>query len=310
MARHRSSPRSRRTYRACCVRKSRAPKRSYAKRRSYRRKRTGGMSKKRILNASSTKKRNTMLSVSNTTTTGTTQPLSSGPAFVTAATSGRFLFCPTALDLDNNAGAPNLRINVAQRTATTCYMRGFAEHLRIQTTSGLPWFHRRICFTTKTDQLVTSTADTPVQANPYYVETSSGYQRAMLNLNINAQPNTINNIEGVIFRGANGLDWTDNLIAPVDTTRISVKFDKTWTIRSGNANGTVIERKLWHPMNKNLVYDDDESGNSMVTARFSVDSKLGMGDYYVYDIFSPGEGGSATDRIVIVPNSTLYWHEK
>lgn len=63
-------------------------------------------------------------------------------------------------------------------------------------------------------------------------------------------------------------------------------------------------------MNQNLVYDDDEAGAAEVTNRFSVDSKAGMGDYYIYDLFSPGTGGTSTDQIVIVPNSTLYWHEK
>jgi hypothetical protein len=26
-----------------------------------------------------------------------------------------------------------------------------------------------------------------------------------------------------------------------------VKFDRTWTYKSGNASGTVRETKLWHP---------------------------------------------------------------
>jgi len=268
------------------------------------------MSKKRVLNISSIKKRNGMLSFSNTTNAGASRTVAAGPAYINGATQGKFLFCPTAMDLDNSSGGPNLKINEANRTSTTCYMRGFAEHLRIQTSSGVPWFHRRICFTTKTDAFLTSAADTPVQPNPYYTETSIGYSRLMLNLNVNNTPQTITNIETVLFRGAQGQDWVDSLIAPVDTTRVSVKFDKTWTIRSGNANGTVIERKLFHPMNKNLVYDDDESGQAMTTNRFSVDSKAGMGDYYIYDIFTPGESATSTDLIVVVPSSTLYWHER
>lgn len=269
------------------------------------------MSKKRILNATSVKKRNTMLSFSNTTTSGASQTNAVGGAYVNGNATGIFVFCPTAMDLNSDTGAPNLRINQAQRTATTCYMRGFAENLRIQTSSGLPWFHRRICFTSKGETFAVSTGDASATQlyNPF-IETSNGFQRLMFNLNVNNSPQTIAAMWNVLFRGAQGVDWNDIILAPLDTSRVTVKFDKTWTIRSGNANGTVAERKLWHGMNKNIVYDDDESGAGETTAKFSVDSKAGMGDYYVIDIISPGSGGTPSDQLLIVPNSTLYWHEK
>lgn len=63
-------------------------------------------------------------------------------------------------------------------------------------------------------------------------------------------------------------------------------------------------------MNKNLVYDDDESGEQEQGAYTSVDSKAGMGDYYVLDLVQSGTGGSTSDLFLITANSTLYWHEK
>jgi len=251
-----------------------------------------------------------MLSLSNSVPAGTSQTIGPGPAYVNGSTGGFFLFCPTAMDLNDVGTNPNLRINQAVRTATNCYMRGFSEHIRIQTNSGLPWFHRRICFTSKTDGFVQAASDSPTQPFNTYIETSNGFQRLMLNQAINNMAQTQANIQGIIFRGSSGQDWNDPLIAPLDTARISVKFDKTWTLKSGNSNGTVAERKLWHPMNKSLVYDDDEQGAGMLTNKFSVDSKPGMGDYYIYDIFLPGAGGTSSDAVTIVPNSTLYWHER
>lgn len=272
------------------------------------------MPRKKILDLTSRKKRNGMLSFSNTDTGGNQQSVQSGTAFVkgTTGTIGYFLFQVTAQNLAATAGGSNLLINTPERTASTCYMRGFSEHLRIQTSSGVPWYHRRICFTSRGGSAFTQIAagDTPIQASGNSIDTSNGMQRLWLNSSVNAQPNTIAAQYAYLFKGVSGIDWSDVILAPVDNERVDLKFDKTWLIRSGNALGTVIERKLWHPMNKNLVYDDDESGEGMSSSYFSTDSKLGMGDYYILDLIQPGLGGNATDLLNIYSNSTLYWHEK
>jgi len=111
-------------------------------------------------------------------------------------------------------------------------------------------------------------------------------------------------------KGRKSIDWSDPIIAPLDTSRITVKYDKTITSKSGNDRGTVREFKLWHPMNKNLVYGDDEAGDNMTTVFRSVTSKAGMGDYYVMDVITPGSGAVTSDQLLLQSNSTLYWHEK
>lgn len=191
-------------------------------------------------------------------------------------------------------------------------MRGLSEHIRIQTSSGIPWFHRRICFTMKGPGPFQAGAPSDSGIQPYspFLDTSNGIERLWLNLSINNQPNTFNLQLQLLFKGAVSKDWDDLILAPVDTSRVSVKFDKTWTMQSGNTNGVVRERKLWHPMNKNLVYDDDESGDVEQGSYYSVDSKAGMGDYYVVDIIQPGQGATSSDLLQITANSTLYWHEK
>uniref|UniRef100_A0AAU6S5C3 Capsid protein n=1 Tax=Myotis daubentonii feces associated gemycircularvirus 2 TaxID=3139981 RepID=A0AAU6S5C3_9VIRU len=279
------------------------------RRRSYGKKKYGGkVSQKRILNVTSTKKRNTMLSWSNTSASGASQTIQLGSAFVNAPTSGIFVFSPTAQSFNTDS----LSRNQASRSATTCYMVGFSEHLRIQTSSGLPWFHRRICFTLRGTSYFTnpSPSDTPVQPTSPFVSTSNGYERLWLNGYVNAQGTTISGQLALLFRGSQGQDWNDPITAYVDTTRISVKFDKTYKILSGNANGVVKERKLFHSMNHNLVYDDDEAGSAENTNVYSVDSKQGMGDYFIVDIITPGIGGTSSDLLSVNSTATLYWHEK
>lgn len=249
-----------------------------------------------------------MLTFSNTSAGGTAVLPRSEAAYVNAASGGVFLWCATARDLTTGADLGTVSAEPT-RTATTCYMRGLSEHLRIQTSTGLPWFHRRICFTYKGIDPFQRQFPNEV-ATPLYIETSSGYSRLMFNSVINSTPTYLSNLQGILFKGVEGVDWVDYLIAPVDTRRITVKFDKMWTYRSGNANGMVKASKLWHPMNKNLVYSDDEGAGNMTTSHYSVDSKAGMGDYYVIDFFRGGTGGSTSDLLRIDINASLYWHEK
>lgn len=267
------------------------------------------MSKRGILNTTSHKKRNGMLSWSNTTTSGTFKNLSPGAAYIVGSSPALFVWSPTMMNLDSTS----LMRNPASRTSHTCYMRGLSEHVRIQTSNGVPWFHRRICFTMKGNNAFnTSVASdpNPTEPNYAYVDTSNGIERLLRNQFVNNIPFTVTAQYSILFKGVQNVDWDDPLIAPVDTSRVSLKFDKTWKLQSGNERGVVRERKLWHPMNKNLTYDDDENGETEVGSYFSTTSKEGMGDYYVVDYITAGVGGTSTDYMYFNCNSTMYWHEK
>lgn len=260
-----------------------------------------------------------MLTASNTSGTGSALPNTGSRVIVFGGTDpptgsiykgGLFLWCATARDLTINSGPVGAVGQEAIRTATTCYMRGLSEHLRIQTNSPCPWFWRRICFTFQTYLGALAPGDTPTNTYADYLENSNGIVRLWLNQNINQQGNTTNNLTTLVFKGARGRDWTDLISAPVDNRRVNLKYDKTRVLRSGNSSGIVKEQKLWHKMNKNLVYDDDEIADVETTSAYSVNDKRGMGNYYVLDIIQPGEGSSATDLLLIDSTSTLYWHEK
>lgn len=223
-----------------------------------------------------------------------------------------FVFQATAQDLTEGGSNPNYFLNDAERTSRVCYMRGFSEHLRIQTNSSTPWFHRRICFTIRGGNAFNTSlaADTPTQPYRPFVDTTNGMERLWFDVNRNNMPASSAAMQNLLFKGTFNVDWNDQILAPIDTSRVSLKYDKTFTVRTGNNSGALIERKLWHPMNKNIVYDDDESGQAMGSSYYSVDSKLGMGDYFIVDIIQAGLGAVTTDLLNVFSNSTLYWHEK
>lgn len=255
-----------------------------------------------------------MLQYSNTNqTTGAPIAVARNPYTVNGATGTQVcIFMPTAMDLDTNTGG-NTVANQAIRTATTCYIKGFAEKLRIQTSSQLPWFWRRIVFRAKNSQFYAySTADTPISTiGPAYVEvTTSGMQRLWMNQTINGANQTLANIEGVLFKGAFTVDWDDRLTAQIDTRRVDLMSDRTTTIRSGNAAGGLKSVKHYIPYNHNLVYDDDETGKEEVSRYNSVNDKQGNGDLLIYDIFQPGAGATTADLLQVVGTASLYWHEK
>nr|WNA22189.1 MAG: capsid protein [Rhinopithecus-associated genomovirus 1] len=313
-------PRGRRTLgRGKGRRRSYAPsrRRYTVRKRTYRKK--PAMSNKRILNITSRKKRNGMLSVTNTTATGALAAIYQGPLTVAGGsgggTYGYVHFRPTAMDLNDINTVPNPIDYPSVRTASTCYMRGLAENLRIETSSGNPWLHRRICFTSRDQRFNNENTNDQSGTDRQTIstgalETSNGWQRLAGNMIIDTLSNTINTFNEILFKGAQGIDWDDFITAPVDTSRVDLKFDKTWVYKSGNQAGIMKECKLWHPMNKNIVYDDDERGAAESSVTYSVTDKRGMGDYHIIDLFSQGSSGVSGDLIKVRYTSTLYWHEK
>lgn len=273
------------------------------------------MSRKSLLNTTSRKKRNTMLTYANTSSVnGNSVTIGPGPLVVNG-NGAICLFSPTAMDLTDGGGAQGSIAEQAVRTSTTCYMKGFSEKIRIQTSSGIPWFWRRIVFRAKRPTIFNQfqASDTPVQTNGgnvSYVDTTNGMERLYFNLVVNTSTATYAAIYAILFKGQSGKDWTDTLSAPVDTSRVDLMSDVSRTITSGNQSGTVRDYSVYYPMNKNLVYDDDENGDAEASAYTSVQDKKGMGDCYILDLFYTGTGGATTDLLQLTSTSTLYWHEK
>jgi hypothetical protein len=181
-------------------------------------------------------------------------------------------------------------------------MRGLAENIEIQVADGLPWQWRRICFTTKgLQQSITNSTGFSL-----FIEASTGFQRVA-----NQVPTAQRTIlETALFKGFANADWLDPLTAVVDTTRVTLKYDKTITIASGNEDGVIRKYKRWYPMNKTLAYNDDENGGDQFASSYSTLGKQGMGDYFVVDYFRPRIGSASGNQLSFAPQATLYWHEK
>jgi hypothetical protein len=285
------------------VTRSVRPSRSYGRTRRYTRKRP--MSRRSILNTTSKKKRDTMLPWTNITPssqTGSTVYLTGAAVFTGGSASAPMtIWCATARDITPSSG-PAAPAYSPLRTATSCFMKGLSENIEIQISDGLPWQWRRIVFTSKS--LGTDLASTP--SFSIYNETSLGMVRT---LNIPTGGNRIL-LETLLFKGQVNQDWNDQLIAPVDRSRVTVMYDKTVTIAAGNESGSIRKFRRYHAINKTLVYDDDENGDTEVGNFLSVSSKAGMGDMFVVDIFRPRVGSTSSNQLLFQPNSTLYWHER
>lgn len=207
-----------------------------------------------------------------------------------------FFWNATARDRVNNQGQGTTN---SVRETDVVYMRGLKERVTIRTNNQGAWRWRRICFTAKgMESLFGST--------PPDVETINGWARTLRNYN--GLP-VLNGITDYLFKGAQAVDWFDVMNAKVDTNRVTLKYDRIVTINSGNAAGKFVNANLWHPMNKNLHYSNDETGEGETNQIVSSLGKQGMGDYYVMDMFQSASGQSG-DSLLFQPEATLYWHEK
>lgn len=284
-------------------------KRTYVRstrKRTYRKK--GAMSKKRILDVTSLKKRDTMMPYTNTTAASQqgSATYTASPAIITGGytTDSPFVWCATSRGIaTNSGGSVGTKYYAATRTASDCYMKGIAENIEIQVSDGCPWQWRRICFTYKGIQNLLPNAT----GFGLGLLTSNGQARVV---NKTANNGVRDALEEVLFKGAKFSDWFDQMTASLDNSRVTVKYDRTRTIASGNEDGVIRKYKMWHPMNKTLRYADDESGGGETTGNFSVQSKVGMGDYMIVDYFVPRIGSTSANQLSFSPQSTLYWHEK
>lgn len=241
-----------------------------------------GTSKKRILNIASTKKRDNMplFDADNPTLN----------YFAMSRGTSSYLFCPTYRDKELEAATES------DRNRSTVYMKGYAETVHLGPSTGNSWKWRRIVFETKNSHPALSDVS---------AETSSGYKRLWKN-QTEAQRNTL---AGTLFEGTPTTDQSTYFTAKADRTRARIISDQTHILRNGNDVAYEKDYRKYYSFERNLVYDDDENGATETTSGWAADSRSGMGDVFIWDIFidiGAPEGAALTVR----SHSTLYWHEK
>jgi len=235
------------------------------------------------------------------TTDWTGQTPIPGPAVLNGAGRSTILWCPTQRD---RASTPYIDNSEHARTSKSIFLRGVREFASIRTNSPDAWRWRRIIFSVKGIFVYL-----PVQSR-FSVETSDqGWSRAIPDYSGSASTTARNALEALIFAGEAGKDWASVFTAKVDHSRITPLFDKTRILRSGNQQGSYFKNKLWLPVNKTLLYADEESGNNVQDGSLSAVSRQGVGDIFIFDLFDCSTQNSAS-TLTFEPEATMYWHER
>lgn len=298
------------------TRQARYRKRGYSKKKTYRRparpsrgrRRTPRMSQKSILNLTARKKRDTMLQWRQDAGVDGAGTAVIPPKAGNNGATTIFAWAPTARDLNiGTTGGRGTVSDIAARTASTVYNVGLKETIKIYAQEASSYMWRRICFTSK-GLLAPLQSRTPIS-----LLTSNGWVRYTKDLTSggSGQAAALDVLRSVLFKGQLGVDWNDYITAPTDNQRVTIKYDRTTTLRSRGDDEIFYRTTRWHPMYKNMVYDDDEIGEDMAMSTTSTQGKQGMGDYIVIDIIQPGPnvvGNGASAQIDI--ESTMYWHER
>lgn len=238
------------------------------------------MTRRKIVEITSTKKRDTMMHGNPTTPTETSTVLNSAITGVKI-----FLWCPTYREL--SFGSEDNRRNTSRT-----FFKGVSERVTVVAASGTPWSWRRIIFSTK-----------GLRPNDsFMIDTSGRYRRALAPFSEAAFIQRL-------FQGTEGSDWNSFFNAKIDTNRVKLLSDRTREIRSTNDLMHKHHYKSWIPVNKTLVYDDEEAGNGKVGSGWQSNGIGGYGDVFVMDIFS-STTTAAGNNFEVAVEATAYWHEK
>lgn len=275
-----------------------------AKRRTGRSKRSRVVGRKRlrrqIINTASKKYRDTLIS----STEGTLPANSIAPLY-----SGLnvFAFCPTFRD----RAALDEQQEIARHSANVFY-KGYKELLSLRTSQPIVW--RRIVFWTY---------DTWFSLVPWRLDRSNTgdppetyYARR---IDHKAFFGSDSGLRNMMFRGSLGIDYTSEGVVhtPVDRKRNRVVYDKSFNITpnydaSTDEFGKMIQKKLWHPANRTIWYDDVEQGSSVTSqSGWSSPSPLSAGNMFVVDLISNGEQqlDPSTQLGTFTASGVEYWHE-
>lgn len=270
--------------------------------------------RKAVLNIASTKKADHMVSAFKPDPLESVDPITGLGPIVISPTNGltqAYGWIATARDNTNTPGVPAGGVDDSSRTADLCYMRGLKEVIGIETQSNQPFMWRRICFTFVGEEILRDRV-TGTLGTMYQEASPPGWMRASTWILGAGVTNVYlyDQLESILFRGVKNLDWFDVIDAQVDNHRVNLKYDKTRTFKSGNDVGLLKKLKVWHPMNKNLEYNADESAGGRIESVLSANTKKSMGDYYIIDFFRFTTTATINDAISFTPDSCLYWHER
>lgn len=196
-------------------------------------------------------------------------------------------------------GQRGSKLDTSLRTSESIYAKGLRERITLETNNSAPWEWRRICFTSKDDF-----GQTDATTSTFFRQTSNGMVRMLSALSSGIY------LQDELFEGERNSDWLSVFTAPLSRKNFSIKYDKTRIIRSTNNSGTIREYKLWHPMESTLAYREEQNGETMTESAVSVTGRVGMGNYYVIDMFRKHGVNDDQSTLTFTPEATFFWHEK
>lgn len=260
----------------------------------------------------SQKKRDTSLINASSTPNATPDaPTNLGNPVVIRATGQKdagvnlFCYCPTYRYLNPSNAAYS-----ALRTSTSPYYIGLSEKFNFQPSDNSVWMWRRIIVAVKENIGL----DVQMKANGAQDSVNAVTTRPFHNLGITSSVQSwqdmYDEVQANLFKGIKTTDWSDQMIAKVDNTVFTVFCDKTRRIASGNDVSAPRYMKHYQPINRTVVYRDEENGVSVTPYPTSVQSKPGVGNIYVFDLFQAPVPKTTTSSLTFSCTSTTYWHEK
>lgn len=286
-------------------------RRSYGKKRAYRKK----TSKRRSLtDRMSHKKRDIMCSAaapgvnpSPGTSPVANQPLIIGTSTNNTAAAGVHMtaFCPSYRTL-----VPSNYSYTSARTATRTFVKGIGETYHIVPSDQSSWEWRRIVVSLKGNFALPVSTTQAIGAQ-FSTGNTQRYYKDITGDTTGIYQALWDNIQDYVFRGVKVTDWLDQMTAPLDNLRVDIRSDTRRTISSANDAPRPRTYKTYVPINKSVVYADEENGTTISPTSFSVDSKSGIGDIYILDLFTcRAPISTVSTQLQVSSTQTYYWHEK
>ena len=288
-------PRFRRYRRRTYARKSVYSRRSYGVKRYRRRygRYKRRLTSRRVRNIASAKKYDTMLGSS-----GTNEPPipDNFPIF---AGSNYMLWNATYRPHDVESGPHH-------RNSWRVFWRGVRE--RILLSVSFEVIHRRVCFWSYRRH---------EEGNPIYDQATNLWRRPLRRITPIDDPDIFEQL----WKGTLDEDYSENnrWNAPIDNRRYKIVYDRSYTINpnydvgEGSAFGKSRSRKMWHPMNATIMYDEDEAGINDLDSPWAAFNPDYCGNFYILDIFSTGQdlGDDTSQRVgTFTTTANVYWHEQ
>nr|UBJ26162.1 capsid protein [Red panda feces-associated gemycircularvirus] len=267
------------------------------------------MTRRSVLNLTSTKKSDVMLPTFTNYVNGALGSV--GPVTYPSPSPlvpySVSLFCPTGRTPNSTTGS-----TYNTRNLSHTYAKGYLEKWRLTIVGNSSWTWRRIVFEVSVTGMVNTLAATPY-TNAVREDVANGFVRVVGDVALDAA--NLGRIQNTIFRGTVGIDWNDPLTAMIDNQVVKVHSDRTRILNpriattGTNVPAYTIQGKSYIRLNKSFDYfDDEDGGGGQIHSPFAAPRST-LKDVMILDYFAAASSNAA-NSLVFNPEGKYYWHER